>query len=337
MCSFLILSGLTGVIELGVVFLGIYLGLPIPAVISLPLFYQLGDVLMGFLPRKWKFCGLFSAIALLLGVLLYGKYHYITFAIQLVLTSYSIQTSRAAHKMACPVWLKRVFRVGGFAVSPIMIIGNGQAVLLLSIVYCCMLGKKSKLPQISEPAHNKERKRVSFVMMFHQLHYFVYTYIMPVYMHCLTNSYVLSGLAFAATWIVYLLPQTIVESLKMKRYSLMFFVCHSFLAVCMGMISYSSMLDASLAVLALWLLTGLGGGSVFCIEHLINHDDHQNMELSEKIGHVLGPIVSILLCYCFPTQEIVSLSMASCVFVVLALFSAIGLKMKGKKNEYQNY
>ena len=104
----------------------------------------------------------------------------------------------------------------------------------------------------------------------------------------------------------------------------------------MGMISYTSMHDATLAVLILWLLTGLGGGSVFCIKHLAKHYSDLDMELSENIGHVLGPIVAVLLCYCFPEQEVAYLSMASCIFVVLALLSTIGLKVKGEKNEYQN-
>lgn len=334
MYNFLILSALSGVIELGVVFLGIHLGLSIPTVISLSIFYQSGNILMNFLPRRRKLCGALSAIAFILGLLLHGRYHYFPFAIQLVISSYCIQMSRATQKMACPVWLKRIFRVGGFAISPIMLIGNGQAILLVSIAYCCIL--LTRLPGISKPVRAKERMNLSFVMIFHQLHYFVYTYIMPIHVLRLTNSYILSGLAFAATWLVYLLPQTIAERLKIKQHSLMFFICHSFLAVCMGMMSYTSMLDATLAVLVLWLLTGLGGGSVFCIKHLAKYYSGLDMELSENIGHVLGPIVAVLLCFCFPEQEVVCLSMASCIFVVLALLSATGLIVKGEKDENQN-
>ena len=334
MYSFLILSGFSGVIELGAVLLGTNLGLPIPTVISLPIFYQLGNILMDFLPRKQKFCGVLSAIAFVLGVLLYGRYHYIPFAIQLILCSYCIQMSRSTQKNVCPVWLKRIFRVGGFAISPIMLIGNGQAVLLVCMAYCCIL--MIKLPGMSDHKQIKERKKLSFVMIFHQLHYFVYTYIMPIYVLQLTNSYVLSGVAFAATWVVYLLPQTIAERLKMKQYTLLFFVCHSFLAVCMGMISYTSTRGATLAALILWLLTGLGGGSVFCIKHLAKHYSDLDMELSENIGHVLGPVVAVLFCYSFPEREVACLSLLSCIFVVLALLSGIALKVKGEKNEFQN-
>lgn len=334
MYSFLILSGFSGVIELGVVFLGINLGLPIPTVISLPISYQLGNIMKDFLPRKQKLCGVLSAIAFMLGVLLYGRYHYIPFVIQLILCSYCIQMSRSTQKSTCPVWLKRIFRVGGFAISPIMLIANGQVVLLICMAYCCILMIKS--PEMLENKQIKERKKLSFVMIFHQLHYFVYTYIMPIYVFRLTNSYVLSGLAFAATWVVYLLPQTIAERLRMKQYTLIFFVCHSFLAVCMGMISYTSTHGATLAALTLWLLTGVGGGSVFCIKHLTKHYSNLDMELSENIGHVLGPVVAVLLCYSFPEREVTYLSLASCIFVVLALLSAIGLKVKGEENEYQN-
>ncbi len=335
MYSFLLLSALSGLMELGVVFLGVHLRLPVHEVISLPIFYQMGNLMMNFAPRKRGFCVALSAIACALSFLLYNHYHFFVLAVQLVSASYCIQVSREVQKKACPVWLKRVFRIGGFAMAPFMLIGNGQAVMLISMAFCLVLLIKS--PAQPAPLQKKGRKNISLVMIFHQLHYFVYTYIMPIYVFYLTNSYILSGLAFAVTWIIYLLPQTIAEGLKIKQYSLMFFVCHSFLAVCMGIISYASLLKAQLLVLIFWLLTGLGGGSVFCIKYLSKDYSDMDMELSENIGHVLGPIISVLLCKHFPDSEIICLSFTSCIFVISAILSAIGLKMRGEKNERYIY
>lgn len=333
MYSFLLLSSLSGIIELGSVYLGIYLGLSIPEAISLPLFYQLGNLMLNYVSHKKQCCIASSVIVIILSILCSAEYQYVVLAVQLVLSSYCIQVCRVAQKKSCPVWLKRAFRVGGFAVSPVMLIANGQAVLLISMGYCFVLSMKSA--NVSLQTQDKECRQLSLVMIFHQLHYFVYTYIMPVYVLQLTNSYLLSGLAFAVTWIVYLMPQTIADNMKIKKYRLMFFICHSFLAVCMGMMAYASMLKWPAAVLVFWLLTGLGGGSVFCIKHLSSHYSQINMDLSENIGHVAGPAIAVLLCRCFPDNEIFYLSTASCIFVVSALLSAFGLKMKGAKNEHQ--
>ena len=52
MINFLLLSLLSGVIELGSVLLGIKLKVPVAGIILLPFWYQLGNLLMSYLPRK---------------------------------------------------------------------------------------------------------------------------------------------------------------------------------------------------------------------------------------------------------------------------------------------
>ena len=52
MFNFLILSFLSGVIELGAIYLGIVQKLPVCLIIALPLFYQTGNLMISILPKK---------------------------------------------------------------------------------------------------------------------------------------------------------------------------------------------------------------------------------------------------------------------------------------------
>lgn len=155
---------------------------------------------------------------------------------------------------------------------------------------------------------------------------------MPIYLFQITNSYIISGIAFAITWIVYILPQAIASKYNFTCYTLMFFVCHAFLAICMGAIALSSLEGNYGLVLIFWLLTGLGGGSVFCIKRLSNKYSQTSMELSENIGHSIGPAIAIILCMIFPSKEITYLSFTSFCFVLTALIIAAVITQKEKYN-----
>ncbi len=328
MYSFLLLSSLSGIVELGSVFLGIHLGVPIPKVISFPLFYQLGNLMMNIIPNKRSVRITLSIIIVILTIFSSTKCEYISLSIQLALTSFCIQAARNTYKKKCSVSLKRIFRISGFLFSPLMLLFNGQLVIIVSAIICLILTQKNVVSLTPHP--NYDCKTISFVMIFHQMHYFVYTYIMPIYLFQITNSYIISGIAFAVTWVVYILPQTIASKYNLTCYSFMFFVCHSFLAICMLMMALASLQENYLLVLLFWLLTGLGGGSVFCIKNLSNRYSQINMELSENIGHSIGPVIAIVLCTLFPEKEVTYLSFASFGFVLIALTIATAIRKEKK-------
>ena len=79
-------------------------------------------------------------------------------------------------------------------------------------------------------------------------------------------------------------------------------------------------------VLLCWLLTGVGGGTVFCIRHLSNKYEYINMNLSENIGHILGSIFAIFISYCYVENEITYLFFAAFIFVIVAIGIAIGIQ-----------
>lgn len=58
-----------------------------------------------------------------------------------------------------------------------------------------------------------------------------------------------------------------------------------------------------------------------------------NMDLSENIGHVVGPALAMCICYYFPNVEITALAFVACISVVVALLIAIVVIVKERKNE----
>ena len=75
--------------------------------------------------------------------------------------------------------------------------------------------------------------------------------------------------------------------------------------------------------MTLWMLTGLGGGSVFCIQELTPICRSTDLTLSENAGHVLGCLTAIWLSGIMPGRLVLPvLTGISCVFVGLTLLSA---------------
>lgn len=143
MTDFLILSLLSGIIELGSVYLGICQGLPLPLIVSLPLFYQVGNFLLHVFPQRVQITLSLAGIVCLLSIAYLLSPSFIIIIVQMVLSSYCIQFARSQYKSSCPTWLKRSFRVAGFALSPAMCWGHGQVVLLLCMALCiAFLAKK---------------------------------------------------------------------------------------------------------------------------------------------------------------------------------------------------
>ena len=337
MFSFLILIFLSGVIELGSVYIGIVHKLPIYMIIVLPLFYQVGNIMLSIIPSRMMRDITFACLVLFLSFSYCIYPSFWILAVQLAFDSYCIQLVRMQHKSLCPTWLKRSFRIGGFALSPIMLLGGGQIILSLSALICILLILRNFMMRKDNKEIVREKKtkkvEVSMVMIFHQMHYFVYTYIMPIYVYQITGSVILSCFAFSLTWVLYLLPQTIAEKYNNVNYKRMFFFCHFFLAVCMVIMAISAYFNRTAIVLLFWMLTGIGGGSVFCIRYLCKKYEYIDMSFSENIGHFGGTLIAVLLCFIFIENAVAVLTAVSSLFVVIALIWS--LYIVGKEYFYE--
>ena len=122
---------------------------------------------------------------------------------------------------------------------------------------------------------------------------------------------------------MYLIPQIVAEKARHISYRAVFFTCHSFLLLVMAAMCITAALDRPWVLMALWVLTGLGGGSVFCIQELTPICRNTDLSLSENAGHVLGCLTAVCLSRIVPGWLVIPvLTGSSCVFVGLALLSA---------------
>lgn len=322
MIWFLLFSLLSGVLELGSVWHAWKEGFSITVVLLFALLYQLGNLL--FVPRlatRRHVTALGTGGMILLGMNLFLD-SLVLLGIEITIASLCIQASRSKCKSQCPAWLKRAFRIAGFLFAPIFIVLPQFTVglCLCSAMAAALSGRQEAPPLASD---GRKPVRFSSVMLFHQLHYFTYAYIMPINIAALTGSIMAGTVSFALTWVVYLLPQTLAERYGNISYRKLFFMGHSFLALVMAGLSFALSTGSIGAPLAFWMLTGLGGGTVFCIKHLTRRYREMDMTFSENLGHVLGPMAAILAARVFPGSEAVVLTAGSCIFVCLTLFSAI--------------
>lgn len=326
MYVFLLLSFFSGMLELGSVYIGLKLGLSMGMTLLLPFSYQIGNLMINIVKgnRYKTFC-----MVCIIGILApaWFIYHHLwVIAIQIALISYCIQDLRSKYKAKCPTWLKRSFRIGGFIVSPIMFIADSELSIILCTSACLLslLTLNNSNEMIIDASEKKQMstKKISFVMIFHQLHYFVYTYLMPVYMYQHTKNIFYTSFMFASSWIIYLFPQVIVEKYGLSNYKKIFFVCHTFLAICMAGVTISIWSKSILMTLVFWMLTGLGGGSVFCIKYLSPIYQRMDMALSENIGHLLGPLLAIFICYITHKNSVIVLPALSFLFVIATILIA---------------
>ena len=310
MVLFLALSLLSGALELGSLFYALEIQAPVP--LLFPLVYQLGNLLFFpalVTPRRARGLCILGLTLAVLGTP-------VLFLPALLAASLCVQAARTEQKSACPTWLKRTFRIGGFLFSPL------AAVLPGLILASCLLTAWMTLARGSG-ARASEETILLPVMVFHQMHYFTYAYIMPAWVLARTGSLLAAAVSFALTWIVYLIPQAAAERAKHISHRAVFFACHSFLLLVLAAMCIAAALDRPWVLAALWMLTGLGGGSVFCIQKLTPACRNTDLTLSENAGHVLGCLTAVCLSCTVPGRLMIpALTGSSCAFVGLTLLSA---------------
>ena len=133
--------------------------------------------------------------------------------------------------------------------------------------------------------------------MTHQAHYFTYNYLMVALVMHYFNNPLITTLWFAANWIPYTITEPLVHKLRWNKWYVVAIGAHYFNAlVLLGMFLF---VEKNIYVaLCLWILTGFGGGNVFCIKKALAVRVTYNKSVwsfSEQIGHVLGVLTAILL------------------------------------------
>lgn len=328
--TFYITCVFSGMIEVGAVLWGIGTGYSVEGALGLALAYQIGNIALFFLNQKLRrIQPVFAMIACVVAAgtiwcsnpMIRYSCAFICFA----LLSTIIQTLRSAVKSKEPRWRKRCFRVAGFLLSGIMYNYGAYVLAVISVMtliltICCpKFEDDCWLTKLINGEYGKNR--ICLAMTVHQMHYFVYCYSMLIIALFVYNKPFMASFWFVANWIPYILTEPLVKLTKTKAW-LHFLIGGHVLVACLLIGMYITIERYSLIAMFLWMLTGFGGGNVFCIKSsLLKYKEYHNQVwvFSENIGH-FGGVVIALLVYHF-TKSLTPVLLIGAFFAV----STIGL------------
>ena len=222
--------------------------------------------------------------------------------------SYRVHAWRNSTCVPVPTWAKRSARVAGFVAGALWLYPATAAVAWLIAVTATRGVKVSTYEgSVRHPWTNWMT-----VMLIHQLHYFTYCYFV---FWIIATSMKVSPFAlpacFALGWISYLSVEPL---FKNRSDRLVLIAGHLLLAATLGLIAMSLFPSASLL---LWVATGFGGGSVYCIGRLSGHEEE--MVVAEDVGHVLGAFAGLVLTLATGSWAVVVAAAATLAAVVAVL------------------
>lgn len=322
---FFLLSSLTGVIEVGTVLYAINQGYSVVQVLMLVLAYQIGCFFPTNVMLKKPVLIIFGCIAFALAVFCsyIPSLWLLVFAVLFI--SPCLQMARSIQKSSVSTGAKRAFRILGFAVSPLFspILLSAMALIIVVITVFNKKPDKNELNFRSVPLPN-------FIMIVHQMHYFSYAYIVLIIANTFDkyNGF-LTALIFVLGWVTYTSAQYIFRG---KRY-FTYLVCgHIFLVLVLFTMAICS---SEIVKVVLWILTGFGGGTVFCIKEVLKQCgkyDKYALETSENYGHLLGVICSIATYSVFRSMDAPIVFASICAAITVLLVSIFRLNSHGEVN-----
>lgn len=302
---FYLLSLLTGILECGWIAFGVAHSLPLWQILCYPLAYHIGNLF----PKPFSLSPSLLRIMCIISAMTSG----ITFAVQLsqkavfVLTCNSlfllsamIQSVRSGLKSDGNCLLKRVFRVGGFALAPLAAVIPSAILVLASIIAFFALHEYNGRAGITRISG---QSGFSLVMTFHQLHYFFYAHTTLAAMslllsHNSTFGIVYAALLFCGTWVTYMSVEPVVSRMT-SRILPVFFIGH--IGIGILLLVMRSVTSVPLFI-ALWLTTGFGGGVVYTISAIAKATgsyQKDSMTIAENIGHTLGLLTTVVMAAIF--------------------------------------
>lgn len=201
-----------------------------------------------------------------------------------------------------PVATKRSWRVAGFVVAAclppeiavflvIAVLALGLS-LLASAPFTASV-KKIHRTDSTRPTGRLLTERLWVLMVIHQTHYFVYAYaILYLAFNVSAGSALAAAMAFALGWITYLSAERLWQRFPETT---VFIAGHTFLAAALLGLGLTG--ENSWFSVLLWVLTGFGGGSVYCLVSISAKSGLSNdrVENAEDVGHVGGVALAIAL------------------------------------------
>lgn len=306
------ISCLSGVVEIGCIFWGLNRGFSLLQVIGLVMAYQMGNVIQYFVPKKIEhYSQYFLSISLITCIASEmlspnEAVCYFLAVITLIIGSTFLQLERESVKIKVEEWekwKKRAWRVVGFFIASTLYLPFGTWILCGIILSLILIGFYSKDFGYDEWYKNLKNKTIKepklcWTMITHQAHYFVYTYVLCVIVFYKYDSALWASIWFVLNWIPYTITEPLVKVLKIEKYYLKVgILAHVFNGIVLIGVYCFLMNNHILGAVLLWMLTGLGGGNIYCVKKGMNpyiEYDNETWMFSEQVGHILGMIVCII-------------------------------------------
>lgn len=296
---FYLLSLLTGILECGWIAFGAAHSLPLWQILCYPLAYHIGNLFPKPFSLSRSMLQIMCFLSAMAGILTFAvqfseKAAFVLTCIALFLLSAVIQSVRSGLKCDGNRLLKRVFRVGGFALAPLAAVVPSMILVLAAIIAFLALHEYEGKSGITSMTG---QNGFSLVMIFHQLHYFLYAHITLAAMSLLLSHSSPAGIVYAAllfcgTWVTYMSVEPIISRLT-NHILPVFYTGH----IGIGILLFAMRFVTSVQVfIILWLVTGFGGGVVYTISARAKSTgsyQKNSMTIAENIGHTLGLLTAV--------------------------------------------
>lgn len=330
---FYLLSFFTGILECGWVFRGLHFELPVWITLLFVVAYHLGNLFpLPFMISKRVLYIIALAIIALAGSSLFSIETSAAFVLQgggIFLCSVLIQSVRSGMKSEGNRVLKRVCRVAGFIVAPVTIIAPNALLTVGAILGMIALRKNTgTCAKVTKPGL---QGGFSLVMLFHQLHYFLYAHITLALAAVLFGN--LAATFFALTWLTYLSVESLLKPLGKPIPT--FFLGHLLITVILTALAFAEINGAEIPFVILWILAGFGGGTVFAITDINKQSGcfEKNSEtIAENFGHILGASLAALCAFFIEEQAPVVMAIMAALSAVCTIAAMILVRRRANAN-----
>lgn len=285
----LALAGVASLLELGPIAALLYQGHDITAVLLAGLAYQVGNAA----PRPLQHPLALGVIALAAALVLYlaspASASWLTAIAALSWTLQAVRRNVAAQSAPTPTAHKRVARVAGFILATLAPMAVWLALTLAGLALALTRMRKGAAAEAD--VGTKAWTHLEWTMVAHQTHYFSYAYAIPVLIaDPLLGGVGAAGFWFACGWVSYLSAETLWRRFPLRT---VFVTGHLCLAAILALLTLTS--GAPVLSVVFWILSGFGGGTVYCLTQLQKNNCGApgQLERAEDVGHLFGVALAL--------------------------------------------
>jgi hypothetical protein len=312
--QFLCLSFISGMVELGSVTFLWNKNVTLLEVIGIGLSYQIGNLVPIPIKPNWLTSLLLACCSLTFFVYINSTtFNYYVFFLAISLFAGCLQLARSISKEKVNISIKRLARVLGFLCAPFITTHGFIACCLIVLIILFNSRRKIGKSELYFP-------KISFlhtIMITHQIHYFCYSYSILFWIMTLLSNQMLAGVIFSLGWFSYISVTFFLRGSSYIKYCV---AGHLLLTSILILLAFA---QKPLLIITLWILTGFGGGTVFCISKLLEKNTITSMPksitFSENIGHVFGVFISLVLIYLSKSIFVTILVAATFSFLTVLL------------------